>query len=338
MSLKDTPLYESFRWVRHRIKRTIQRRLARLPWIGEAFVRRWLPERYLRKFGRAPRLNPPVSYNEHVLHRVLFDRDPTLRIMSDKLAVRAVIAERVGTDAVVPVLGAWSHVADIDWSSLPAQFVLKPSHASGTVAFVRNEAEWDLPRLRLKAQKWLSYDYFDYSLEWGYRDLKRFVIAEPLLSCDGAAPMEAQVFTFHGRAAFVRVFTGEVSTPGRSSNWFTLGAERLPYVSAVRLGDNHIARSDIDRIVPMAERAAIGLRQLRVDFYLTDDGPKIGELTPYHGGGLTEWNDERFNEFLGQLWANPKLVDRVIGATAAEIIALAGMGTGDIVVEERNAA
>lgn len=326
--MRSTPIYARFRKIRHRIKRAIRRRQARLPWLGAAVVRRRLTQRYVDAFGIPPRLSPPVSHNERILHRSLFDRDPMLRIVTDKIAVREVIAARVGPEAVVPTLGIWGRVEDIDWASLPRQFVLKPNHASGTVALVRNAAEHDFAALATKARTWLNYDYFDYSLEWGYRDLKRFVIAEPLLTCGGAAPVEAQVFTFQGRAALVRVLCGQVATAERSSNWFTLDGERLPYVSAVKIGEHDLAREEIDRLVPMAERAAAGFRQLRVDFYLTDDGPKIGELTPYHGGGFTQWNDDRFNHLLGRLWADRDLLDRVAGATAAEIIALVGQEPG----------
>jgi hypothetical protein len=327
--MKDTPLYARFRRIRHRIKRIIKRRKARLPWIGRAVVHRRLTQRYVDAFGVPPRLDPPISHNEHILHRSLYDRDPMLRVVTDKIAVREIIAERVGPEAVVPTLGVWSRVEDIDWERLPNAFALKPNHASGTVALVRSAAERDPAALATKARSWLNYDYFDYSHEWGYRDMDRVVIAEPLLTCGGAAPVEAQVFTFQGKAALVRVLCGPVATDDRTSNWFTLGGERLPYVSAVRLGDHDLARAEIERLVPMAERAAVGFRQLRVDFYLTDDGPKIGELTPYHGGGFTGWNDDRFNHLLGRLWSDRGLLDRVAGASADEIIALVELEAGD---------
>ena len=92
--------------------------------------------RYRECFGVFPRLNPPVSFTEHITHRIIFDRDPRLPIVCDKLAVRGLIEERVGKEYVVPLLGVWERPTEIAWHTLPKKFVLKPNHASGFVAIV----------------------------------------------------------------------------------------------------------------------------------------------------------------------------------------------------------
>jgi HAMP domain-containing protein len=57
-----------------------------------------------------------------------------------------------------------------------------------------------------------------------------------------------------------------------------------------------------------------------------------------HGGASARINDERFNKFPERSRANPSRLGRSIGASADEIIALAGMETGDIIRGERHAA
>src|SRR5262249_39136867 len=61
--------------------------------VEELQIRYYLLKRYRSTFGVFPRLNPPVSFNERILHRLIYDRDPRLRIVSDKLAVRGFIEE-----------------------------------------------------------------------------------------------------------------------------------------------------------------------------------------------------------------------------------------------------
>ena len=92
-----------------------------------------LRRRYKAAFGVLPRLNPPISFNEHILHRKIYDRDPRLRIVCDKLAVRRLIGERVGEEYVVPLLGVWEPPREITWHTLPQKFVLKPNHSSGSL-------------------------------------------------------------------------------------------------------------------------------------------------------------------------------------------------------------
>src|SRR6516164_9073849 len=104
--------------------------------VSELQIRFYLLKRYRRTFGVYPRLNPPVSFNERILHRLIYDRDPRLRIVSDKLAVRGLIEERVGKECVVPLLGVWERPREIAWHTLPEKFVLKPNHAAGAFAIV----------------------------------------------------------------------------------------------------------------------------------------------------------------------------------------------------------
>ena len=107
-----------------------------------------LLRRYRRAQRRWPRLWPPVTFNDHIVHRSLFDHDPRFTVLSDKIAVKQFIAERVGDAYVVPLLGAWDSVEAIEWDQLPQQFVIKPSASSGPYAVVDRSGEFDLDALK----------------------------------------------------------------------------------------------------------------------------------------------------------------------------------------------
>jgi tetratricopeptide (TPR) repeat protein len=260
--------------------------------------------RYRDVFGVFPRLNPPVSFNERIIHRIIYDRDRRLKIVCDKLAVRRLIEELVGKEYVVPVLGVWERPREIAWHSLPEKFVLKPNHASGHFAVVDRSVGVNVEELTAAAEEWLSYDYFDRSLEWGYRGLPRRVLAEPFLnSPDGGPAQEAQVHTFSGRAALVNAFVGTKRTLERSSCWFDVTGRRVgiggtgPRPDAVELPDR-----DRLEMVEVAERVSQGFSSLRVDFYIASNGLRIGELTPYTFTGFFRWRPPELDEKLGQLW------------------------------------
>ena len=95
---------------------------------------------FLQELGRYPNLDAPSTFNDRVLHRLLHDRDRRLNILSDKIAVKDFVAERVGPQYVVPLLGKWKRARDIDWQSLPDRFVLKPNQTSGPFAMVHGAA------------------------------------------------------------------------------------------------------------------------------------------------------------------------------------------------------
>lgn len=297
--------------------------LRRVPIVGPPLVRAALILRYKRVLGTLPRLNPPLGYNDLMLERLLRDRDPRLRTICDKLAARQFIGERVDPRFLVPLLGSWKEPEEIDWSGLPPRFVLKPNHASGLFALVRSESDRDPVRLASQAQQWLRVDYFDTSLEWGYRDMPRRLLAEPLLiGPDGGAPPELQIMTFGGRAALIRVLEGQKGTPQRRLSWLDITGKRLPwYESDLSPGDFHLSPEPLDEVLAMAERLAAGFSHLRVDIYLTEAGPRIGELTPYHGGGRTPWSSPEIDTTLGLLWRRPESIPPRVPWSAERAVA-----------------
>ena len=81
---------------------------------------------------------------------------------------------------------------------------------------VRTPEYRNLTVLAAQAREWLLWDYFGNSLEWGYRGIPRRLMAEQLLRDAGdGVPLEMQVFTFSGKAAVIRVLTGEKGTSQR---------------------------------------------------------------------------------------------------------------------------
>ncbi len=281
-------------------------RLRRAPLLGPWLVRRELIRRYIGLHGVAPRLDPPVGFNEHMLYRMLNDRDPLLRRVNDKLEVREVIRERLGADYVVPLLGVWRDPAEVDWDRLRPPFVLKPSHSSGFPIFVRDNAGLDRAELADQARRWLAEDYFDIALEWGYRGLPRRLLAEPLLvGHDGAPPVEVHVFVFSGTAAILRLMTGHKTDDCRE-DCFDAQGTRLPVrLRLNRLPGNRVLEPAMARrLACLAERVAAGVSHMRVDFYLTDDGLRIGELTPYTLGGTMRPDPPEWDAIMGRMWSD----------------------------------
>jgi hypothetical protein len=262
---------------------------------------------------RPLRLSPPIDFNEHLVHRIIYDRDPRLKVLCDKIAVRDLIRERLGEAFVVPLLGVWQGPRDICWDGLPDRFVLKPNHSSGPVALIRTTRDRDPQALAAMAGDWLRHDFFDTSLEWGYRGLPRRILAEPLLlGPDGGEVIEAVALTFGGKVAAIRVFVGGKDNPDRCDNWFDRNSVRLPFYSLkYKLGHYVLDPAMTARIIVAAEAVSAGFSHLRVDFYFTTDGLKIGELTPYCGAGMIPWNRRGCDNVFGQFWDNPSRIDEI---------------------------
>jgi hypothetical protein len=319
-AIGQTPYVKVHEWIRaaclsyKRLRlRLVRQSLRRAPIIGPHLLKSWHVDRFAKRMGQKPRLHPPVGFNDHVLHRILYDRDPRLKIVCDKIAVRDLIRERVGEAYVVPLLGVWSDPDDIPWDAFPERFVLKPNHGSGLVALIRNASDINSTALKAEMAEWLRHDFFDHSLEWGYRDLPRRITAEPLLvGLDGGEPNEAIVMTFNGKVAAIRIFSGAKDNPDRADNWFDRSSNRLPFYSLkYQIGNYVLAPEMTAQLIAAAEKVSAGFSHLRVDFYITVDGLRIGELTPYMGAGMTPWSRPGPDNLFGQLWKDPSLIDQI---------------------------
>ncbi|MEO3472619.1 ATP-grasp fold amidoligase family protein [Roseomonas sp. CAU 1739] len=281
------------------------RMLRMLDWpvIGPRLLRRELVRRFISHHGRAPELDPPRGFNAHMVARILRDRDPRLKIISDKFAVREVVRAALGDAVLVPLLGAWDDPRTVPWDSLPLPFMMKPSHASGLTHAVTRPDQMQADYLTALACEWLAHDYYESSPEWGYRGIPRRLLIEPLLKgADGGAPLEAQVFTFGGRVTHIRICTGPIRGPGRTNNWFDTRCMPLPISQNYPTGSYRLQPELAERLTTMATVLAANYAHLRVDFLVTADGPRFAELTPYTGAGASKWDPPEVDLEFGRLW------------------------------------
>ena len=91
---------------------------------------KWLPDRahltmeFRALVDRWPDLDNPKTFNEKIQWLKLYNRQSKYTMMVDKVAVRDYIAEKIGPEYLIPLLGVWDDPDDIDFDQLPDQFVL----------------------------------------------------------------------------------------------------------------------------------------------------------------------------------------------------------------------
>lgn len=72
---------------------------------------------------------------------MLYDRNPLYTLLADKLAVRDYVSARTDQLRIVPLLGVYHKVSDIDFNALPQRFVLKCNHDSGSAVVCLDKDE-----------------------------------------------------------------------------------------------------------------------------------------------------------------------------------------------------
>jgi hypothetical protein len=269
----------------------------------ERVVARRLARRFLHDFGECPRLDPPRRYVEWMLHRLMFDRDPRLKVVADKVAMRGHVRGVLGHDPTLPLLQVHDSAEAIDWAALPRGVVLKASHGSGWNIRLRNAARADRAAVTARLREWLGRSLWTERQEWAYRGIPPRVLAEPLLDQPGCKrPHDICLYCIGGVPQYIRV------------NRYPQGSDQLSagFDAALRPLGLYAAPAtttwpeEIDPapLLDMARRLSAGFVYMRVDFMVAQGRAWLAELTQYPGGGRsTNFRDDAAEELVGTLYA-----------------------------------
>jgi len=178
-------------------------------------LQRWihayrLSHRMADALGYVPNFDQPQTYNEKMAWRILYDHNPLFPKTIDKIEARDYVARRIGKKYLVPLVATWERAADISWGLLPNQFVLKASHGWNMNIFVHDRNSHDRVEALATVTKWMNYNHYIPTGEWGYKNIPPRLMAEHLLQ--NLIEMKFHVFNGHARDYWGKPFKTS-STP-----------------------------------------------------------------------------------------------------------------------------
>ncbi len=141
--------------------------------------------------GYCPNFDNPRSFTEKLWSRQLHDRDIRLTIISDKLAVRDYIQEKIGIEYLPPLLWKGNNPEDIPFDELPNKFVIKTNHGCGFNIIVANKEEINYKKVKNQLKKWLKVNFCKdtyLGIAWGYKNIKPSILIESFLEINGNRP------------------------------------------------------------------------------------------------------------------------------------------------------
>ena len=281
----------------------------------------WLiPEKlYLKvlfrlSMGYPLNLNNPVTFNEKIQWLKLYDRKPEYIKLVDKVAVKDFVTDRIGSEFVVPTLGVWNSPDEIDWNSLPRQFVLKTSHGSGShgVIICKDKSSLDIPKVKAQLLNALKKDRtWEHYREWPYKNVPHRILAEQLLTNDSlksTSLIDYKFMCFNGKVKFSFTCTDRFSKEGLKVTFYDNEWNIMPFER------NH-PREAIpsqrpycyEKMIEAAEKLTIDIPFARIDFYEVDKHPYFGEITFYPGSGLEGFQPVEWDKTIGDMLDLPKV-------------------------------
>ena len=270
--------------------------------------RKWMSEEayitslYKLKVGRELDLANPRTYTEKIQWLKLYDRNPKYTMMQDKYLVREYVSKMIGDEYLIPLLGVWERVDDIDFNSLPNQFVLKCNHDCASVIICRDKTSFNVMVAKEKLNRCLKRDYSIAGGEWAYRDIKRRIIAEQYMHDNNEKTLnDYKFFCFSGKAKIVMITSGEAHTKERRLDFYDMDFNPLDIRRGEMLKSGQPINKPlgIDELIPLVEKIADGIPFVRVDFYLINGHPYFGEIAFYPSSGFAEFSPYEWEERIG---------------------------------------
>ena len=264
--------------------------------------RKFIEKSYFLTTGKKLNLDEPKTYNDKINWIKLNHRDPLLTTMVDKYLVKKYVADIIGEEYIIPTLGVWDKFEDIDFDSLPNQFVLKCTHDSGGLVICKDKSKFNFKSAKKKINKSLKRNYYDYVREWPYKNVKPRIIAEKFISDSSGGLIDYKTYNINGKFIMTMVcldrHTGETKFYFMSKDW-----KHLVYTKASQKKPDFMMEkpASIDKMSELAEKLAVGLPFARVDFYDVDGHPYFGEITFFSDGGTELYHNDEFQQKYGEM-------------------------------------
>lgn len=263
----------------------------------------YLKLKYRSAFGRKLNLKDPKTYNEKLQWIKLYDRRPEYTVMVDKYEVKKYVAERIGDEYIIPTLGVWDKVEDIDFDSLPNQFVLKCTHDSGGLVICQDKSLLDVEAAKKKLRKSLKRNFYYAYREWPYKNVKPRIIAEEYMEDSSIGELrDYKFYCFDGTAAVMFVASDRHNAnDGLKYDFYDMNFEHLDLRQGRPNSTEEIKKPQtFEKMREIAETLSKGIPQVRVDFYEVNGKLYFGELTFFDSAGLTPFDPEEWDYTFGE--------------------------------------
>lgn len=253
--------------------------------------------------GYWPNIDKPRTFNEKIQWLKLNDIHPEYSYMVDKVRVKDYVTSKVGSEYIIPTIGIWNDVDEIDWELLPEQFVIKSTSDSGGVVVCRDKMSLDVPKAKKKLKGLGTRDYTKYNKEYPYHNVPHRYIAEQYMEDESGYELkDYKIFCSYGKALFLFVATGRQQHDTRF-DFYDTQFNHLPVLNGHPNADVWPVKPiNFEKMLEIAEKLSEGIPHVRVDLYNVNGRIYFGELTFFHWSGMVPFNpvdwDLKFGEMI----------------------------------------
>lgn len=245
---------------------------------------------YAASFWKRMSWDNPQTFNEKMTWLKLYNRCPIFSIMVDKYDVKKYIADKIGENYVVENYAVANKWDEIDWESLPNQFVVKCTGGGGTF-ICRDKATFDYKKCRSKLEPKLKQRLFNEAREWPYKNMPQRIIVDKLLDDHtGKVLRDYKWWCFNGEPTFMYI---TVKTDDIYENFYDMDFRPVMINHGFPRYQPEFERPEcFDEMRVLAKKLANDIPFVRIDFFQVDGMVYFGEFTFFDWGGHRPFRDD----------------------------------------------
>ena len=255
--------------------------------------------KFYYKFHRFPDFKHPTDLNEKINWMKFYGDTSMWADLADKYKVREYIASKGLEDTLVKLYGKWDNANDIDWDSLPNEFVLKVNNGCGDVLICRDKNKLKKAEVIAQYNSLVSMKYGDVTGEPHYAHIKPCIIAEELLDISkqaipSSSLIDYKIWCLNGKPYLTWCAWNRRGACGADCGVYDYEWNYRPEYSVFNQhyceSSTRIPRpANLQRMYDVASKLSEGFPILRVDLYEVDGKIYFGELTFTSLGGFMDY-------------------------------------------------
>lgn len=266
----------------------------------------YISQNIYKSVGYFPNIKNPKSFNEKLGWMRINYYDPVEKLCSDKYEFKNYIKNSFGENYIIPLIGVYDDVNDIDFKKLPQKFVIKTTSNGAAIGIkiVRDKSKLDIEQLKAEyntlIQEWHKGGK-EFLSPVEYKVKQRIIIEEYAEQIDGQL-YDYKFFCFHGKVKFVYVAIDHFPGVKSKISLFDLNWNKLDvsYDNHPQIDIDIKKPNNFDKMVELAEKASSKFPFVRVDFYETKDSVLFGEFTFFPGCGFGKYKPLDWDYKMGE--------------------------------------
>lgn len=260
---------------------------------------------FFKSNGYKLNLKNPKTFNEKVIYKKLFDRNPFLPRSADKQEIKEILMNKFGVEHadkyIVPTIYFGNNIDNIPFSSLPIEYIIKGCQLSGYGFIKTKNCKFSTEEIIRHCQFILKLDISKYSHEWLYSKIQKNIIIEPLIRDEsGSIPKDYKFFCFKGKVKLFQVDFNRFN--GLRRSLFNDQGEYISGSIKYSNGEKHHEIQNLVEVIKFVESISFNLDFVRVDIFIINNCPIFSELTHYPGAGFAKIRPFELDVLLGDFW------------------------------------